>query len=141
MARTLTPTAQEIAEKFARANPHKAFAYTADGNTVGVQVSEDTYQAIASLLLTSDWATCPYVLVNGKEPVRQWIPVQAPATLALEPGDLAHSHDGPPDDRIPDCPVCHYPGWQEDEIYEAQRLIALDLDILDILDILDGVSE
>jgi hypothetical protein len=45
--------------------------------------------------------------------------------LDLAPEELAHTHDGPPDDNRPTCPVCHYPGWQEDEAYEAQRLLDL----------------
>ena len=46
----------------------------------------------------------------------------ASLTLDLAPDDRVHNHDGPPDDSIPTCPVCHYPGWHEDEAYEAQRL-------------------
>lgn len=40
----------------------------------------------------------------------------------MTPDDLQHNHTGPPDDTQPTCPVCHYPGWEADEAYEAQRL-------------------
>lgn len=83
-------SAEVLAEELARCSG-KPTAYTLDGNTVGMwSTATQRYEGIYSATLLHTWGGFHNTLINGKEPVRQWIPVKpASLTLDLDPAVLA----------------------------------------------------
>lgn len=87
-------TAKEIIERTARLQPHLKLAVSASGGAIGVwHEPMGRYVMVAGRMIgnystvdgsegdiPAEWCEMPYeLLINGKPPVSDWVPVVAPA--------------------------------------------------------------